>query len=248
AGASSLMSNDGSDVIGYHMGAAVDRKYEAPADCQSSFDIWTNGWFSYRGCPGPVGSPPDDATAIAAATQWLNASGLTNGEGFELTVEPPPIFPDKPDAQNERNVIPFAQLTAQPTGHSGPENGPMVQIDVNPDGTIGGAGGFWAKIDGESDYHLHGADAFLSSLESQAGTFAALKVAAGDIAGADVNQPADAQIANVQLTYLQATPNDGDSPDKVYLVPVYTVKVDLAQNGKTVAGFATSIAATGPSN
>ena len=241
--------DDGSGgVAGYHVGAALDCKPIAPGDaCGASFDMWTSGWFSYRSGVYASAYAPDDATAKAAASGWIERSGVTNGDSFELTIQPPPVFPDKPEGiPNPKEAPTIAQVIAQPTGHSGPDSGPVIFLSVAGDGSITDAGGFWAKIVGESDYRLHDKDALLADLEALRGSFATLEAEFGDVAAADVTQDAVATIANVQLTYRQATPTGDEAPDQVYLVPVYTVKTSLSQDGHDVAGFATWIPATGP--
>jgi len=243
-GSATQIDDGNGGVGGYSVGAALDCKRE----CGPAFQFWTSGWFLYNnGSDAGASTAPDDATALAAARQWIEDSGLTNGDAFDLTIQPPPVFPDKPDGvPSEKYTPPFAQVIAQPSGHTQPDNGPMIQVSVAADGSVVNAGGFWAKIVDESDYRLHDVDQLLAELQASEGTFATLKTDYGNVTGADVTKDATAVVANVSLSYQQATPSGDESPDQVYLVPVYTAKVDLQQGGTSVAGFATWIAATGP--
>jgi hypothetical protein len=211
--------------------------------------MWTNGWFSYRNDTAYIATPaPGDATALAAAREWIDRTRLTNGDAYELAIQPPPTFPEKPDgvpADPAATAFP-AQVIAQPVGQSEPNNGPAIFLSIDGSGTVINAGGFWARPDAESDYRVHDEEQVKADLAALRGTFASLDVEAGDVSAADVTRDAVAHVASVQLTYRPVSPTGDESPGLIYMVPVYTMKVDLQQDGKSVAGFATWIPATGP--
>lgn len=238
------LSDDNGGAAGYHAGASIDCKPLPGEPCGPSFEIWTNGWFAYRSGELAGGGAPADAIAKAAAAAWIDASGVTSGDAYELTVQPPPAYPEKPGdvPQGDGATSYPAQVTAQPAGHSGPENGPIIFLTIQADGTVTDAGGFWARIAAESGYGLRSREQLKADLDAVRGTFGELGVDGGALAQADVTKAATATVASVILTYQPAAEADG----QVYLVPMYTLKSSLLQDGHSVADFNTSVPATGP--
>jgi hypothetical protein len=244
AGAAQPLDGSSGGVAGYLVGSALDCKRMAADDaCGASFVMWTSGWFTYQAGTYDDGSgtAPSDDAAKAAATAWISLSGVTNGDSYDLTIQPPPVIPDKPDGvPGDKTAPAFAQVIAQPTGHSGADNGPAIYVSVASDGSIANVGGFWAHIVAESNYTLHNSGQLLADLQAMRGTFATLETEFGDVSGADVTQDAVADIAGVSLEYRPAAPTGDESPDQVYLVPVYVLKATLTQDGQSTDGLSTN--------
>jgi hypothetical protein len=190
-------------------------------------------------------TPPDPTRALGAAQDWLTRAGLTNSDAFSLSISKAPVKID-PAAGAEATLPPrrFVEVIADPTALSDqPSEGPQISMTIDSDGKVVRASGFWATPDAKSPYTLHNVDQLRDDLQALRGNFSKLD-GSGGFENADKAQPATATVQGVALTYSRADPANG-ARGETYLVPVYSVKVMLTQNGKTVGGFATSVPATG---
>jgi hypothetical protein len=135
-------------------------------------------------------------------------------------------------------------VIADPTALSDqPSEGRQISMTIDSDGKVVRASGFWATPDAKSPYTLHNGDQLRDDLQAFRGNFSKVD-GSGGFENVDKAQPATATVQGVALTYSRADPTNGSSGE-TYLVPVYSVKVMLTQNGKMVGGFATSVPATG---
>ncbi len=208
------------------------------------FQMTLDGSISFRSAlVPPSGAAPSEEQARAAAEAWLRLTGLTGSDPFTLTVG---------------EVIPGAGLRQVVVERADLSDlaflifdRPQIVVSVAGDGSVFDASGFWAGIETESTYPLHGVEALLANLKNLRGEFDYLFSA--PVGGKDQPPPppvppdtfqdASASVKSVEVAYSRGVAAGG----RVYLVPVYILRVHLTQPGLPEPfPFATWVPASGP--